>query len=182
MKNTLLSFLLLIAAFSLTGQSAGIPISVAYFGQFGFQPGGKIAVAFPLKAVNAKMPTANNLFVSPQIGFFVYPKNNSNVLLNAEVGIKKQKKGKSGFSAFSIGLGYLHQFQISRITIQLGDGGQSTNRSSISYFLPSINYAFGNKLRTNLDWYSKIGYGQRLGGSITSSTILLLEVGLQFQL
>lgn len=179
MKNTLLSFFLLLSAFSLTGQSTGIPVSVAYFGQFGFQPGVKIATEFPL---NAKTPKANNFFISPQIGFFVRSGNNANLLLNADVGMKRQKEGKSGFSAFSFGLGYLHQFQISGVAIQLGDGGQTNNRSSIAYFLPSFNYTFGNKLGTNLDWYSKIGYGQRLGGGISSSTIVLLEVGVQFYL
>ena len=184
MKNLLFSCLFLCSALSLLGQEEGLPISIAYFSQFGFQPGAKIATEFSLKTLNntTQAVKKRHLFISPQIGFFVRPGNNTNLLLNADVGIKKQQEGKSSFSAFSLGLGYLQEFRVSTIAIQLGDGGQSTSRTSFSYFLPTINYAFGNRLSSTVDWYSKIGVGQRIGGGISNTTTVLLEVGLQFQL
>ena len=164
------------------GQTTNRPISIAYFSQFGFQPGAKIATEFKLKELSPSTQATKHrhLFISPQIGFFVRPQNNTNLLFNADVGIKQQKEGRSSFSAFSLGLGYLHQLQISTVAIQLGDGGQSASRSNISYFLPTLNYAFGNQLSSNVDWYSKIGLGQRFGGNISSTTTILLEIGLQF--
>ena len=183
-KNLFLLCLFLGANFWLNGQTTPRPISIAYFGQFAIEPGLKISTEFGLnKWTTDKLKAKNKqLFISPQLGFFVRPDNNSNLLLNADIGIKKQKEGKSGFSAFSLGLGYLHQFQISAIEVQLGDGNQSTSRESIAYFLPTINYAFGNKLGANIGWYSKIGVGQRLGGGISSSLSILFEIGLQFRL
>ena len=185
MKNLLFIYLLL-SNFGLLGQSTieKQPISIAYFGQFAIEPGLKISTEFDLNKWATQRLQAKNkhLFISPQLGFFVRPNNNTNVLLNADIGIKKQKEGKSAFSAFSLGLGYLHQFQVSAVTVQLGDGNQSTNKESKAYFLPTINYAFGNKLGTNMGWYSKIGVGQRLGGGISNSLSILIEVGLQFRL
>lgn len=178
MKNTLLSCYLLLFTFSLLGQAELKSISFAYFGQFAIEPGIKASAELAIKEISA----TRKLVVSPQIGFFVRPNNNSNLLFNADIGIKKQKEGKSNFSAFSLGLGYLHQFQISAIAIQLGDGSQATSSSSKAYFLPTINYAFGNKLGENLGWYSKIGVGQRLGGGISSSSTVLLEIGVQLHL
>ncbi len=186
MKNILLICLLLLPSCWLKGQSTmeKPPISIAYFSQFGFQPGVKIATEFNLKELTTETQKAKrrNLFISPQIGFFSWPNNHSNLLLNADIGIKRQKENKSSFSALSLGLGYLHEFQISTVAVQLGDGKQSTSRTSRSYFLPTLNYAFGSSLSSAVDWYSKIGVGQRFGGGITAATTVLFELGLQFQL
>lgn len=186
MKNILLICLLLLPSCWLKGQSTTKkpPISIAYFSQFGFQPGIKIASEFNLKELTAKTQRAKkrNLFISPQIGFFSWPNNHSSLFLNADIGIKRQKEGKSAFSALSLGVGYLHEFQISTLAVQLGDGNQSTNRTSHSYFLPTINYAFGSRLSSAIGWYSKIGVGQRFGDGITASSTVLFEVGLQFNI
>lgn len=184
MKNSLFSCLFLLYSFSLVGQSDKPPISIAYFSQFGFQPGVKIATEFNLKALGTGSPRIKKqyLFISPQIGFFTRPNNSSNLLLNTDIGIKSQKEGKTAFTALSLGLGYLHEFQISTLAIQLGDGNQSSSRINRSYFLPTVNYAFGNHLSTTIDWYSKIGVGQRFGGGISNTTTVLFEVGLQFNI
>ena len=186
MKNILLICLLLLPSCWLKGQSTTEkpPIYVAYFSQFGFQPGVKIATEFSLKelATETQKAKKRNLFVSPQVGFFTWPNNHSSLLLNADIGIKRQKEGKSAFSALSLGVGYLHEFQVSTVAIQLGDGNQSTSRTSRSYFLPTLNYAFGSRLSTAIDWYSKIGVGQRFGGNVTASTTVLLELGLKFKI
>jgi len=184
MKNIVLSCLFISCSFLLMGQSKRTPISIAYFSQFGFQPGAKIGTTFNLKELSTTTQKVKkrNLFISPQIGFFSWPNNHSNLLLSTDIGIKKQKEGHSAFSAVSLGLGYLHEFQVSAIAINLGDGNQSTSRTCYSYFLPTINYTFGNRISPVIDWYSKIGVGQRIGGDISNTMTILLELGVQFQL
>lgn len=186
MKNILLICLLVLPSCWLKGQSTTEKplISLAYFSQFGFQPGIKMATEFSLKKLTTQTQKTKkrNLFINPQIGFFTWPNNHSSLLLNADIGIKRQKEAKSAFSALSIGLGYLHEFQIATLAVQLGDGSQSTTRTSRSYFLPTVNYAFGSRLSSAIGWYSKIGVGQRFGGNVTASTTVLFELGLQFRL
>lgn len=179
MKNILFIITLLLSSSLLHGQSQPIPISLAYFSQVGIEPGLKISAELPIKALESEAKN-KQLFVSPQIGFFVRPNHHTNVLLMGDIGIKKQKEGKSAFSTFSLGLGYWYQSQIQSLTVQLGDGSQSQNRTNNHYFLPTINYSFGSKLIANSNWYSKIGVGQRFGGSASSTTTVLLELGLQF--
>lgn len=181
MKNIFLGCLLLGGTFPLLSQSKKVPIYIAYFSQLGIQPGAKIATEFSVKEVSSFNLTTRKryVFISPQIGFFTRPNFHTNLLVNAEIGVQQQKEGTSTFSALSLGLGYLHEFRVDNLNIQLGDGNQSRSRTNHPHFLPTINYTFGNRLNANLDWYSKIGVGQRIGGGIGNSATILLEIGLK---
>ena len=121
---------LIFSSFQLFGQSdANVhTLSVGYYGYFLYEPGFKIASQHPVKEwkpaeSDRKNPvTSQNLFISPQVAVFWRPKSNTNLLLNADFGLKRLKMKRNRYSAFSMGLGYLMQSEILSTTISLSDG------------------------------------------------------------
>ena len=112
MKNTIVFIVLLFTSSLLFAQTPkkGIPLSVGYYGHFLIQPGVKIGTHFNFKEWETEnvgkkgaFIKSKNLFVSPQIGYFARPKNNINLLINADVGYKKIKRERNSYSAWSIG-------------------------------------------------------------------------------
>lgn len=186
MKNLLLSMTILLSYHGLMAQTEtnGFPLSIGYFSQFGFQPGAKISTSFKMKEWNKETGIIKHkvLFISPQLGFFVRPKNNTNFLMGLNVGIQAQKLEHAFFSAYSIGLNYLYQRQIQSVSVPLGEINPMNNIQNRSYFLPTINYTLGRNIRPNLNGYIQLEVGQRIGGNIESASIILLGLGLQMKL
>ncbi|MGK0390330.1 MAG: hypothetical protein ACI94Y_003082 [Maribacter sp.] len=68
-----------------------IPISMGLYGAYVIQPGIKIGTAFNLKnwAIEKDDKTkSRSLFISPQIGIFIRPKNNTSFVLNVDIAYK----------------------------------------------------------------------------------------------
>jgi hypothetical protein len=85
--------LILLANLSLFAQQKDkvIPISIGLYGAYVIQPGIKIGTAFNLKnwAIEKDDKTkSRSLFISPQIGIFIRPKNNTSFVLNVDIAYK----------------------------------------------------------------------------------------------
>lgn len=186
MKTIIITLLILSASQLIWAQDQWKPteISIAYFGNFLIQPGGKIGINFNLKnvgPVDAEKP--RTLFLNPQIAFYSYPGNNISILLNTDVGIRKINTQKNAFSSLSVGLGYLRQYQITSIVYNLSDGSvKEKKREQSSYFLPSINYAFGKRINSSISWFSKYSLGAKFSSPFERTLIFFLEAGLKINL
>lgn len=177
--------------FSLYGQSApkNHTLSFGYYGYFFYQPGFKIATQHPLK--KWQMPerdkknyvTQQHVFISPQLAVFWRPQSNTNLLVNADIGFERQKMKRHRYSAFSIGLGYLMQWEILSATVSLGDGSlKNKNRELRHYFIPTVNYEFGHEPHRAAGWYVKLSLGGRFSPEHDMASVMSGELGLRFRL
>ena len=184
-----LSFLLLLPCSILLAQSESqhIPISAGYWANLGLHPGVKIGAEFPLKTLekekkNGKVAT-RTIYAGPQLGVYNRRRNNTNLLIGAEAGIKLQQQGKKPYSIFSVGAGYLGRSQINTLSFSLGDGSRTgVEREWRSYFLPTVGYSFGMDLNDNWGWYAKASTGYLLSPNYERSGIVFIEVGAKFYL
>ncbi len=82
-----------------------------------------------------------------------------------------------------MGLGYLTEFQKLSSTFDLGSGEVTdTNRERRGYFLPTINYEFGQEPNSKMGWYSKFSYGRKISVKKENSAAFIIELGLRFNL
>ncbi len=188
MKNTILIFILLFASISLFSQTekTTLPISIGYYGPYLIQPGLKIGTSFNLKewgVENSKKNEAStrsqSFFISPQIGLFTKPEDHTSFIINADIGYQAKKI----YSAFSIGLGYLAEFEIISISLNLGTGEiDRKNRERRDYFVPTINYELSSAINSNIRWFSKFSYGRKISSKVENSAIFIIEIGIKLNL
>ena len=186
----LLPFLLL--GTTLWGQSEakGIPISIGYFSHAFVQPGVKLGTQLRLKQWNREatrkgtvVERSDELFLSPQIGFFTWPGNNLSGLVNLEAGYLLPHPKHRLYSAFSLGVGYLATFDRESITIGLGDGSTTAaayNRRD--FIVPTLNYELGKHLTSFVGLFVKGSLGQRISFTGNVATAIYLEIGAKFYL
>lgn len=166
------------------------PISVGYFGHYGFHPGLKIGTQYDWKTwekqkEKKKGPKVKtkSLFVSPQIGFYTHPGNHTGLLLNADFGYQRIKEKRGFYSAYSIGLGYLTQFNAGTTYVTDSNGSITAKKfASRAYFLPTLNMEFGQKVNEKIGWYSKFSLGSRLGYNTGVSAETFVELGVKYNL
>ncbi len=144
-------------------------MSVGYFSLFANQPGIKGAVYFEAPS--------SDLFISPQVAYFSKDKDQTNWLLNLEIGKDFMQDGKNRYVSFAGGLGYWRQ-----TTDALNDHGSSIFREAIidSYVVPSISFEMGWRYN-QVGWYLKNSLGSKLGKDV-SSLVIFLELGLKISL
>lgn len=161
-----------------------LPISVGYFGQFGFQPGVKVGTQFTLKSwsVSQQPNLQKSYFLSPQAGFFTWPEKNTNYLLNLEVGHQRLKSLNGRYFSYSIGLGYLLQSQIVGQRINLSDGSQQKIREDWGWLLTTANVTYGRSITKALGWYAKVSYGMKIAPERTNASVAFIELGLTYKL
>ncbi len=187
MKNILIILLLSLLSNSNFAQTASnrIPISIGYFSFLGFQPGAKIGTAFQWKkweTETEKFTKHKSFFISPQIGFFTRPNIHTSYLVNADLGYKRVKSHKQRYSAWSIGLAYLNQSQITSWQVRLTDGTKEKVRENWSWFLPTVNYEFGQAINERIDWYSKVSYGLKMASTRANAEVFFVELGVKVPL
>ncbi len=193
MKSSLIIFIVLLISCNTAiaqTESKGIPVFVGYFGPYIIQPGIKIGTHFDVKEWQTEKTKKKGdfirkqgLFVSPQIGAFTRINNHTSFLLNADFGYKRQKEGRAFYSAYSIGLGYLIESQIIFSSIDLGSGNvNSKDREIRNYFLPTINYEFGQEPNPKIGWYTKFSYGRKISAQVEDSAAFMIELGLKFKM
>ncbi|MCP3930447.1 MAG: hypothetical protein GY705_15250 [Bacteroidetes bacterium] len=188
MKNTLILFVLFAFGNHIFAQteSKGIPVFVGYFGPYAIQPGIKIGTHFDVKEWQSgkrEKIRKQSLYVSPQIGAFTQINNHTSFFSNADFGYKRQKEEAAFYSAYSIGLGYLTEFQILSSTLDLGSGEVSGKvRERRAYFLPALNYEFGKEPNSKIGWYSKFSVGRKISNKNEDSAAFIIELGLRFNL
>ncbi len=173
---------------TLAGQSEtqSIPISVSYFSHLLFQPGVKVGTQISIKdwtkEKENRLARNKQLAISPQLAYFANVGNNQNVLLNIDLDYRTQKAGRKFFSTWSVGLGYLAQFQVTALRLNLGDGSKEKVRERWDHILPSVSYAFGKVINTKMSWYSKYTLGSKINFDGASTMMLFMEAGITYQI
>jgi hypothetical protein len=166
------------------------PISVGYFGHYYFHPGIKIGTQYDWrsweKRKEKKKKTVvknKSLFISPQVGFYTHPKNHSGLLFNADFGYQRVKEKHGFYQAYSIGLGYLTQFNAGTTYVSEDDGSITTKKwASRAYFMPSLNMELGQQINEKMAWYAKGTIGSKLFYNTGVSIDTFLELGMKFNL
>ena len=159
-------------------------VSFSYLGHIGIQPGLRVGLEMPLiKPCPEKGVPKNNWVIRPQAAFFTNPRDDRHLLVNAEVGLKKARRGKNNYQLISFGLGWLNQSKLESFSVNLGNG-QTDNeqRASDHFLLPTLNYEYGWATHRKVSWFSKLGLGHRLLGNKEESLMLFLEIGLKLKL
>ncbi len=166
------------------------PISVSYFGHYYFHPGLKIGTQYDYKSwekvkerKKRTITKSKSLFFSPQVGFYVHPKNHSGLIFNVDVGYQRVKDRFGFYSAYSIGLASNTQFNSGTTYVENADGSiDGFGGASRTYFMPSVNLEFGQQLTDKMSWYSKFTFASKLFYNTSLSAELFLELGMKFNL
>lgn len=188
MKSTFLIIIFSILCIPLFSQNekVDLPISVGLYGAYIIQPGLKIGTTFTFKEWNKEknyIIKQSSLFVSPQMGVFMRPKNHISYVINADVGYKMNRTIKRFYVAPSLGLGYLLENRTLSTTIDLGSGDIiGKDKELIHYFLPTINFEFGQEGKNKVGWYSKLSYGRKISQQLEDSGFFALEIGIKINL
>lgn len=190
-KNLLLT--IAISTLVMTGVSAqenGVPITIAYSGHYGIQPGVRLGTELTRKQWDVSkerkgesLTIRKSFYLRPQIGFYARPNVHNNFLVNVEFGYKKQKSHKKNYSSFSLGLGFLRRYQILSPTVDLGSG-EVTNkdREAHNYLIPTVNYELGRTINTKIGWFNKFTLGTMISTEKESSLAFFHELGLKYYL
>ncbi|MCP4439324.1 MAG: hypothetical protein GY810_10330 [Aureispira sp.] len=186
MKKVALFVILLITTFKLFAQQKDKLISIGYYAPYAIQSGVKIGSFFNIKEwvkekdVKLKF---SSLFISPQIGVFFRPRNHTSFVLNADMGYKITNSKQNFYISPSLGFGYLIANQVLSNTITLNSGDVAKrDRELRHYFLPTINFGFGNYANKKIGWYTKLSFGRKMSPTIEDATFFAFELGLKFNL
>lgn len=151
------------------------PIAISYFSNYGFQPGLKVGTAFTLTGDSTRQ-----WLISPQLGVFTNPGDDTNTLLNLDLGFKRPKPQKHAYSTWSAGLGYLRQSKLQSFSVNLGNAKTSDQkRVGDDFLLPTLSYEYGWATHRKISWYVKSAIGSRLLGRNEHSMMILLEFGIK---
>ena len=182
--------LTLTSAKAQTSFQENLPLHISYFGQYGLHPGFKIGTHFDLlnweKQKDRKKRSITkykSLFVSPQIGFYIHPKNHLGLSINADFGYKRLHSRFNFYSAYSIGLGALTQFNAGT-TYVFDESGEVSQKAfaSRTYLLSTINYEFGQQVTPVFGWFGKISFGVKAPYNTGISLENFMEVGVKLNL
>lgn len=186
MKKVLLLLFVLSSTFTLSAQYKLQDISIGYFTPFFIEFGGKVSTSIHLKNWELVSQTGESryrtLYLSPQIGYFVKPKNHDNYLLNFELGYRTQKDDKKWYGAATFGLGYLLTSHIVSGSVHLGTGEMTKERENVSSILPTLGYEFGKAPTEKMGYYFKFFVGRKMAFGAEDSGFYGAELGLKFNL
>ncbi|MEM7038468.1 MAG: hypothetical protein AAF570_15900 [Bacteroidota bacterium] len=157
-----------------------IPLSVGYFGPYGVRPGLKVGVRHGIKSWEAESADykSRQLFFQPQIGTFFYPRNHFSFVLEADGGIVLKNQNTGWYTAYSVGLGYLTEFAITSVSIDLGTASQGQKtREFRGYLLTVGNFEFGKSVSERWGWFVKLTGGRRFTTRIENALFVAVEIG-----
>lgn len=176
----ILTFLLINTIIFAQNTSNQFPINISYYGHFAYQPGLKIGTSYTFKEwENSKK--VNQLTVNPQVGFFFFPRTSTNLVINTEIAYRIQQIGKSRYSTFSIGFGYMAESQFLGLSTNIGNGNTTKkDRQLYHAFMPTLNYEFANQLNEQLDWFLKLSAGTKLSTEQASNAVVFTEIGIKW--
>ncbi len=167
---------------SISGQERSTELSVGYFAPYGLQFGGKIGASFNYKQwkLNAEDGAApiHKLNINPQLGYFVNPDVQQNVLFNTELSYQRKKANKRFAPIAALGLGYLLAFQQLGGTVNLANGQIHTEKETLHYFTPTLNLGFEVEPKKSIGYYFKLFYGRKFGAQRVDSSIFGVEFGM----
>ena len=186
LSGTLLLLALASASPEARAPSPGTPLTIAIYGPYLSQPGLKLGTyleLLPWTVERRRGARWRSLFLGPQLGLFTRPGNHVSALLNAELGYRSLLPARAGlFTATSIAVGHLIEFEIVSYSVDLGSGAQRPRREARSYALPTLNFAVGQEFRPRLGWYAKASIGRSFAALHDGALFYAIEIGLQLRL
>ncbi|MEM8567435.1 MAG: hypothetical protein AAGF85_13320 [Bacteroidota bacterium] len=171
-------------------QEKEIPISLSYSAPYFIQPGFRLGMELAQKRWEAvkerkgkSLNVTKSLYIQPQVGFYARPRVHNNWLLNAELGYKRKRNDKKGYSNLSVGLGFVQRSQILSLTVDLSSGEiTDKDRETQNYFMPTVNYEMGRIISPKMGWFTKLSLGALMATKQEGHLVLIYELGLKYNL
>ena len=190
MKKISFALFLLLASNSLFSQSnfsEKAPMSIGTFNYFFVHPGIKIWTQWDWRTWKKEKETkkrtftkTKSLFLSPQVGFYSHRQNHQGLFFNVDFGYQRVKSTKGFYCAYSLGLGYLRQFNAGTTYVYEGNGLLTEKRAaSRGYLMPSLNMEFGQQINHKIGWFTKFSFASKLGYNTGASFDIFHEVGVK---
>ncbi len=185
MRKSIL-LILMLTSLNLLAQEEkeSVPFFAGFYGAYAIQPGVKLGTIFNIRkwqkdeGVDLK---SRSVFVSPQVGVFVRPKNHTSFVLNVDMGYNIGGAKSQTYLAPAIGLGYLASNQRLSATVDLSSGGVSDTSNELRhYFLPTVSFEFGKAAKDKIGWYSKFSFGRKVSSRLENSAFFAIELGMKF--
>lgn len=146
------------------------------------QPGVRLSVPVDLHAHDRGAGRAGMLFVSPHLGLFGGFRNHVSLQLGGALGYRFLTPRRGRFHELGVGGGYVAEWQITSLEVNLGTGRVDNRRVLRSYFLPHARYLFGREGSGRLGGYVGVTAGALVSRQLEASLFLDVEVGLQLRL
>jgi len=151
----------------------GPDFTLGYYTPYGVQPGVRLASRH-------RRGDGGRLFISPSASIFTRPWNHLSGMLNADIGLWRDRDGRLTHTAWSIGSGYLAAAQVTSESIDLASGEATAERELRHYYLPTVNYELGWGQRSRQSWFGKLSYGRKVSPSVEDSDFFAVELGARF--
>ena len=120
------------------------------------------------------------VYVKPELGYFMLPKNHHSFMISADFGCRFPRKNKPRYMALSAGLGQLTTRKIVGSTIDLNTGAVAKYRWDTRGFLvPTLNVELATAKDQGLNWFTKASYGRKFSLAHENSTFFALELGVR---
>ena len=176
--------------FSLNAQensTSRLPISVSYWGYHIFHPGLKIGTQYHLKNWNKNKAHRNGdllkhktLFLNPELEIYLHAKNHTGLLLNTNLGIEVSKNERKFYKSYSLGLGYIRQFNAgTTYVLEEDDSISDKSGASRGYIMPAFNYEYGQHF-SSFSWFNRFTLASKMKYNTGISAELFFEAGLKF--
>lgn len=136
-------------------------LRLGYLQRLAMQPGVLVEYNQSLKALNK----GRSFYWAPSIGVYTRVNYNTNALLGAEFGIRREKEESAFFHNWGLSAHYLFESEVLATTVNLQGDIVGKNRASRHYFLPMINYSFGHHFDNGWGWFMKLSGGMKLSGT-----------------
>lgn len=152
-----------------------VGISVGYFGPIPFEPGFRIGFHMPIATYDNSA-----LMLNINTGYFFRNRDNSNMLLGAELGWRLNKEESRNINTFSIGTNYVMQWEVTGFTVNLQGETTARQRELRHQFMPTFNYEYARRIGEHWAPYFKLGYGHKFTTNAPNSGVALWEFGTRY--
>lgn len=157
-------------------QKAPIPLRVGLFLPYGTQIGVKVGTWHQLTNWEEN-DRAHQLWLSPQAGFFAFPRVENTFLLNADLEYQFRRGEKRVFPRVAVGVGYMLARERVDGSVDLSSGDITHATRSLHYLVPSAGLGLGILPTKRFGYHIMASYGRRIGLNVQSEAYVGLEVG-----
>lgn len=161
-------------------RSRRFTISAGYMGNFFAIPGGKVGLDVAVRNwyLGANKNHELQVLVGANIGVTDQSGYQTQLWLMGELGGKWRYKRV--FFALSLGVGYVADFEVTSLGIQLDGTILGEKRERLDYLALCGAFAFEHRFVQGWGWYLKFSVGQTFSPSRLGALFLLSELGLRF--
>lgn len=179
--------LILGLSFSASAQKGQWSFSIGYLGEYLVNPGVKVGAQFNYHAWEKEKESKKgaytlyqNLYISPQLGYYTRVGNHSNYYANLDIGYQHQMR--KIYTTYAIGLGYMLKDETLSKTVDLGSGQKSRVNEINHFFVPTFMYGLGGQLSGKLGWFVKGTVGAKIPKRAELDLLVLVELGVMMSL